>query len=123
MSANAGPTPYYELRDVLYGAYAKPVGTDTSRNYERWKDPATDALIRRYDSLLDEADQKEIVRQLQQIMLEEVPVVPVTEGVAWSQTDTTRFTNWPTEDNPYANPAPYAVPDWGVVLLELEPVK
>ena len=123
MNANAGPTPYYEMRDVLYGAYAKPVGTDTSRNYTRWKDKATDELIRKYDTLLDEGEQKDVVRQLQQIMLEEVPVVPVTEGVAWSQTDTTRFTNWPTKDNPYANPAPYAAPDWGVVLLELEPVE
>jgi peptide/nickel transport system substrate-binding protein len=123
MSANQGPTPYYELRDVLYGAYAQPIGTDTSRNYERWNDPATDKLIESYDTLLDEADQMEVVKGLEQIMLEEVPVIPVTQNVAWSQTDTTRFTNWPTEDNPYANPAPYAAPDWGVVLLELEPVE
>jgi peptide/nickel transport system substrate-binding protein len=123
MSANTGPTPYYELRDVLYGAYAKPIGQDTSRNYERWKDPATDELIRKYDTMTEQKDQIAVVKQLEQIMLEQVPVIPVTQAVSWSQTDTTRFTNWPTEQNPYANPAPYAQPDWGIVLLNLKPVE
>ena len=123
MSANQGPTPYYELRDVLYGAYAKPIGTDTSRNYERWKDKATDDLIRKYDTLLNEKDQIAVVKQIEAKLLEDVPVIPVTQSVSWSQTDTTRFTNWPTKDNPYANPAPYAQPDWAIVLLNLEPKK
>ncbi|WP_020573559.1 ABC transporter substrate-binding protein [Actinopolymorpha alba] len=118
-----GPTPYYELRDVLYGAYAEPIGKDTSRNYERWKDPKTDELIEKYDTLLEQNDQKAVIKDLQRIMLEEVPVIPVTQNVAWSQTDTSRFTNWPTAEDPYANPAPYVQPDWAVVLLNLKPKK
>ncbi|MET9022970.1 ABC transporter substrate-binding protein [Actinopolymorpha sp. NPDC004070] len=123
MSASSGPTPYYELRDVLYGAYAKPVGQDTSRNYERWKNPATDALIRQYDTLTDQQAQIGVIKKLEQVMLDQVPVIPVTQSVSWSQMDSTRFTNWPSKQNPYANPAPYAAPDWGVVLLNLEPVQ
>lgn len=119
--ASTGPTPFYELRDIMYGQYFQPIGKDTFRNFGRWKDPATDKLIQDYDQTTDKNEQIAIVKQLSQIMLEEVPVIPVTQNVSWSQTDTTRFGNWPTAENPYANPAPYAQPDWGVVLLNLEP--
>jgi peptide/nickel transport system substrate-binding protein len=120
-AGTTGPTPYYELRDILYGQYYKPIGTDTFRNYERWKDPKTDQLIQQYDSVLDKNEQIAIVKQLSQVMLDEVPVIPVTQNVSWSQLDTKRFTGWPSAENPYANPAPYAQPDWGVVLLHLQP--
>lgn len=119
--ATTGPTPFYELRDIMYGEYFQPIGKDTFRNFERWKDPKTDQLIQQYDQTTDKNEQVAIVKQLSQIMLDEVPVIPVTQNVSWSQTDTTRFGNWPTAENPYANPAPYAQPDWGVVLLNLEP--
>ena len=41
-------------------------------------------------------------------MLEEVPVMPVMESVSWFQYSTKDFTGWPTADDPYALPAPYA---------------
>jgi peptide/nickel transport system substrate-binding protein len=118
----SGPAPYFELRNWLFSKLTEPIGTDTETNFERWQDDKTDELIREYDTTLDKAKQKEIVNGLQQIMLEEVPFIPVTQNVSWSQTDTSRFTGWPTEDDPYANPAPYAV-NWEVVLLRLKPVK
>jgi peptide/nickel transport system substrate-binding protein len=49
-------------------------------------------------------------------MLEQVPVIPVTEGVSWYQYDTTRLTGWPTKQDPYVDPAPYDYPDNGILL-------
>lgn len=118
----SGPAPYFELRNWLFSKLTEPVGTDTETNFERWQDDKTDQLIREYDTTLDKAKQKDIVNGLQQIMLEEVPFIPVTQNVSWSQTDTSRFTGWPTEKDPYANPAPYAI-NWEVVLLRLKPVE
>ena len=54
-------------------------------------------------------------------MLEEVPVMPVLESVSWFQYNTKDFTGWPTADDPYALPAPYATPDNEQVLLRLQP--
>ena len=53
------------------------------------------------------------MNQLQQVMLKDVPVIPVTEEVDWFQYDTSKFTGWVTQSNPYAQPAAYAYPDWG----------
>ena len=69
------------------------------------------------------ATQHSIVNKLQQVMLKEVPVIPVTESVDWFQYDTGSFTGWPTPGNPYAQPAAYNYPDWGQLLLRLAPKK
>ena len=59
--------------------------------------------------------------QLQQIVLSDVPFIPITGAVAWFQYNTSSFTGWPTPSNPYAIPAAYAYPDMGQVLLHLAP--
>lgn len=119
-SASGGPLPYYEFRQNLLSANTAPLGQNASSNYSRYSDPKTDALIEEYAGA-DEPRQKEIINQLQQVMLSQVPTIPVLENVAWFQYSTKNFTGWPTADDPYALPAPYSIPDVEQVLLRLEP--
>ncbi len=119
-SGTGGPTPYYELRQLLYSGNTAPLGKNASSNYTRYSNPATDALIDDFGGA-DEAKQKEIVNKLQEVMLNEVPLIPTTESVSWFQYSTKDFTGWPTADDPYALPAPYALPDLEQVLLHLTP--
>jgi len=63
------------------------------------------------------------VSKLQKVMLQEVPVIPVTESVDWFQYDTGTFKGWVTQSNPYAQPAAYNYPDWGQQMMNLEPAK
>jgi len=116
-----GPAPYYELRQWLYSANTAPIGQQASTNFERYSDPQTDALLDQYGSTADPAQQKQIIAKLEQIMLNQVPVIPVTESVDWYQYDTSHFTGWPTPQNQFALPAAFQVPDMGQVLLHLSP--
>jgi len=118
---SGGPAPYYELRQVLYSKNSAPIGKPAATNWERYENPATDRLIEQYASTADPATQHGIVRKLEQVMVNEVPVIPVTEGVDWYQYNTRDLKGWVTPDNPYAQPAAYVNPDWGVVLLNLKP--
>ena len=118
---SGGPAPYYELRQILYSKNSAPIGKAAASNWERYENPATDRLIEQYAATADPATQHEIVRKLEQVMVEEVPVIPVTEGVDWYQYNTKDLAGWVTPDNPYAQPAAYVNPDWGVVLLNLKP--
>jgi peptide/nickel transport system substrate-binding protein len=118
-----GPTPYFELRQWLYSANSAPIGQSAGSNFERYSDPATDALINQYPSTNDPAQQHSIVNQLQKVMLATVPVIPITESVDWFQYSTSTFSGWPTPANPYAQPAAYNYPDWGQVMMTLAPVK
>jgi peptide/nickel transport system substrate-binding protein len=118
-----GPTPYYELRQWLFSGNSAPIGQPAGSNFERYSNPATDALLNSYGNTTSPAAQHAIVDKLQLVMLKDVPVIPVTESVDWYQYDTGSFTGWVTKSNPYAQPAAYSYPDWGQMLLHLAPKK
>ncbi len=115
---SAGPSPYYELRQLLYSKNSAPIGTDAPSNYMRYKNPALDALFDKYASA-DDAGQIAIVKQIEAAMIADVPFIPTTESVDWYQYNTTDFDGWPTKDNPYAQPAPWNVPDNEQILLNV----
>ncbi len=118
-----GPTPYYEMRQWLYSKNSAPIGQQASSNFERYSNPATDALIDEYATTTSAAMQHSIVDQLEEVLLKDVPVIPVTEEVDWDQYDTGAFTGWATPQDPYAQPAAYQTPDLGIMLLHLAPKK
>ena len=122
-SETGGPTPYYELRQWLYSGNSAPIGQPAGSNWERYSNPSTDALINSYATTTDPATQHSIVTKLQKVMLQEVPVIPITESVNWFQYDTGSFSGWVTQSNPYAQPAAYNYPDWGQQMMNLQPAK
>jgi peptide/nickel transport system substrate-binding protein len=116
-----GPTPYYELRSFLYSKGSAPIGKTAGSDWERYSNPAADKLIEDYAATSDPAKQKTIVKQLEAVMVNDIPVIPVTEGVDWYQYNTKDISGWVTQGNPFARPAAYVNPDWGVMLLHLKP--
>ena len=119
-SQTGGPVPYFELRQNLYSGNTAPIGQNASTNYSRYSNAKTDALFKAYPAA-DEQKQHDIINQLQQVMLSDIPTIPVLESVSWFQYNTKDISGWPTAQNPYALPAPYAVPDNEQVLLQLKP--
>lgn len=114
-----GPTPYYELRQWLFSANTAPIGQSATTNWERYVNPATDALINAYGATSNVAKQHEIIDSLENVMLSQVPIVPVDELVDWYEYDTQHIGGWPTQNNAFAQPDPFATPDIEVVLLHL----
>ena len=117
-----GPAPYYELRQWLYSTASAPIGQPAATNYERFDDPSVDALFNSYAATSDQTTQKSIIGQLEEVMLNQVPIIPVTEAAAWYQYDTKDFTGWVTQQNDYAVPSVWQLPDWGQVLMHLSPM-
>jgi peptide/nickel transport system substrate-binding protein len=114
-----GPSPYYELRNWLDSAGTAPIGKVAATNYERYSNPATDALFAQYAASTSAAQQHAIIDQVEQVMLNDLPIIPVVQAVDWFQYDTASLTGWPTPSNPYAQPSAYAYPDMEQVLLHL----
>jgi peptide/nickel transport system substrate-binding protein len=67
--------------------------------------------------------QHTIVDQLEEVILKDVPLIPVTEEVDWYQYSTGSFTGWATQQDAYAQPAAYQTPDLGIMLLHIAPKK
>ncbi len=114
-----GPSPYYELRNWLDSAGTAPIGQQAATNYERYSNPATDQLFTQYASSTSSAQQHQIINQVEQVMLSQLPIIPVVQAVDWYQYDDSGLTGWPTPSDPYAQPAAYAYPDVEQVLLHL----
>jgi peptide/nickel transport system substrate-binding protein len=115
-----GPTPYYEFRQWLYSPNSAAIGQSASTNWERYINKDTDALIDSYATSTSAAEQHTIMSKLQKILLDDVPLIPITEQVDWDQYSTKQFVGWPTAKDPYAQPlAGYTFPDWAVIVLHL----
>ena len=116
-----GPSAYYELNNWLNSANTAPIGKQAATNYERYSNKSTDALLDQYETTTSASEQQSILNKLQEVMLNDVPVIPVIEAVDWYQYDTGSFSGWPTSGNPYAQPSAYSYPDNEQVLLHLAP--
>ncbi|WP_371402916.1 ABC transporter substrate-binding protein [Kribbella sp. NBC_00662] len=117
-SLSGGPTPYYELRQLLYSKNTAPIGKQANSNYSRYSNPEVDKLFDQYASA-DPDTQVKLIKQISSFMIKDVPLIPTTESVDWYQYNTKDIEGWPTQDNPYAQPAPYNIPDAGQVLTNL----
>ena len=113
-----GPSPFYEMRQILSSSNTAPIGKQANSNYERYKNPAVDALFQQYPTA-DDAGQVAIIKQIEAAMIKDVPIIPTTESVDWFQYNTSDLQGWPTPDNPYAQPAAFNVPDGEQLLLHL----
>ena len=78
-------------------------------------------MINEYGATTSTATQHSIINQLQSVMVQQAPIIPVLEEVDWYQYNPTEFNNFPTASNPYAQPGLYNEPDWGYVLDKLTP--
>jgi peptide/nickel transport system substrate-binding protein len=117
---NPGPTPYYIYDGLLRSTNSAPIGQSAPSNYERWMDPATDKLLDQYASSTDPQVQKQALDGLQQIMVNQLPSIPLTAEPYWYEYSTAKFVGWPDAQHPYSSPDYH---DLEYVLVNLQPVQ
>ncbi|HEV2635269.1 MAG TPA: ABC transporter substrate-binding protein [Actinocrinis sp.] len=113
-----GPTPYTELRQELLSENTAPIGQAASTNFERYKNPAVDALLSDFATASPDQQVADI-RKISGYVLQDVPLIPVVESVDWFQYDNQDIQGWPSQSDPYAQPGPAVAPDIEQVLLHL----
>ncbi len=126
---NSGPTPYFPYQALLSSANSAPAGKAVvGTNFERWDastssgySAKTDQLIAQYESSNDTNAQKQAIASIEDIMVSQLPVIPLTVNVYWDEYTTKNWTGWPDANNPYDSGAPYNMPDAANVILHLTP--
>ena len=108
--SSGGATPYEFYRGQMSKLTVLPIGTDANENWNRFVDPQADKLIEQFGQTSDPAVQKDIMNQLQVIFVNDAPALPLFPGPDWYEYVTTRFTGFPTKDNPYAPGPPWNTP-------------
>lgn len=90
---------------------------------QRWTHPRVMELLNQYPRTKDEAEQKKIMDEIQMIVAENMPVIPVYNSPAFYQYNTKRFTGWASAENPFVSPVVNnANPGRLIQLLALRPV-
>ncbi len=117
----AAPTPY----QLYYWAYNATPGIWTG-NMGRYQNAKLQQLITQLGKIPpDQTDKmKSVLRDIQQILLDEMPALPLWLNGYWFLASQKYWTGWPNENNPYAVPT-----NWNgqwqhgglLVLLNLKP--
>jgi peptide/nickel transport system substrate-binding protein len=126
---NSGPNPYYAYQALLAsGNSAAPGKPVAGTNFERWDSATsngysaqTDALLARFEATSDAATQHQAMSGIEQIMVSQLPAIPLTVNVTWDEYTTTNWVGWPDANSPYDYGSPYSMPDAENVILHLKP--
>ncbi len=117
-------TPWNRFEQVMGSSSYKPVGEETFSNQGRYKNAEANKLILKIPSLTNEKELAEAYRQLNKIFMETIPVLPVMyRPTQYYQFSTKHWTNFPTEENPYAPPQILVVAAGVKALWGIKPAK
>jgi len=100
--SDGGPTVFNFYRGVMSTETKKPIGESSTQNWHRFGSEEADTLLTAFAATSDEAEQREIANQLQQVYADNAPAVPLFPGPQWGQFNDSRFEGFPSEENPYA---------------------
>jgi peptide/nickel transport system substrate-binding protein len=100
-------SPYNDFNNALNSAYAAPVNTPSVNNFERFQSPEVDAALATLARSTSEAEQKAATYALEKVMYDQVPIVLMYYGGSWGLFNTSHFTGWPSDNDPYTLPTPY----------------
>ena len=96
-------------------------------NWGAYDNPELFELIDQFNMTQVEAEKQELASEIQEILLKDMPTVPLWHNGMWGQAMTNNWTNWPTENNPYGVPVSGGVSGYqmGMVqtLIGIEPVE
>ena len=100
--SSGGATPFNYYRGQMSQRSSKPIGESAGEDWQRYVSKNGDDLLTQFAAISDAAKAKDIATKLQQTFASEAPAIPLFPGPSWYEYNNTRFTGWPTKDNPYA---------------------
>lgn len=123
--SNVSATPYSYWNWIANHDIDREVITEG--NWGRYRDQELFDLIAEFNRVQPDTDEAlQIAADIQRILLEAMPSIPLWQNGLWAQSTSQYWTNWPTEDNPIGYPC-----TWGgmwefggmEMLINLEPVQ
>jgi peptide/nickel transport system substrate-binding protein len=114
--------PYDTLR--LYQSQSIAVPGAHAANFSRWKNAEYDKIVDQVYITDPEnvAKLKELFHAAMEIWLPELPDIQLVQNYHRIPLNTTNWTNWPTDDNPYVNDASWHL-TYNIVLWNAKPAQ
>jgi peptide/nickel transport system substrate-binding protein len=118
--SSGGATPFNFYRGIMSSQIMQPVGTIASENWQRYVAEGVDALLDEFAATSDPAESTRLANEMQMLYATSAPAIPLFPGPQWGEYNTTRFTGFPSEEDPYAVLSTYQHPDRLLVMTRLE---
>jgi peptide/nickel transport system substrate-binding protein len=115
-----GPTPYFSYDNWLDDTITAPVGKNATGDYERFYSAAADTYLKQFAGTDNTTTQLNDIVGLEQIVATQLPIIPMIFGVAWFEYNSSQFTGWPSQANPY-DPGQPEGPYDEYTILQLKP--
>lgn len=115
----AGQNPWFLYRSMLSSEHSPDEEGRVFANFQRWYDDETDELLEQYATTEDETEQAQAVAGLQQIVVDQLPAVPIITAPNWFNYNNRYWTGFPSEEDPYALGSPIGAADRLIVLRRL----
>lgn len=114
-----GPTPFRGYNNSLSTAFAGRITGAPSR----YSNPELDKLFADYRKAKSDDERRAIFNQVQLVVADNLPVVPLFNGPTWYQYSTKRFTGWVSKEDPAMNPEDHENNRMRLIhLLRLRPI-
>ncbi len=121
--SSQGATPLNFYRGVMSNQVMRPVGERSTENWQRYVSETVNGLLDQFAATSDPDEQRQIASEMQMAYATEAPAIPLFPGPAWGEYNSSRFTGFPNEDDPYAVLSTYEFSDRLLVMMRIEPVQ
>ncbi|WP_370881088.1 ABC transporter substrate-binding protein [Rhizobium mesoamericanum] len=115
-----GSTPFRGYYQSMSSAFAGRITSAATR----YSNPKLDEVFNAYRKATSNDERRKLFDEIQVIVANDMPMVPVFNGPTWYQYSTKRFTGWVTDKEPVMNPENHDNNRMRLVhLLRLKPVQ
>lgn len=115
-----GSTPFRGYYQSMSTAFAGRITSAATR----YSNPKLDEAFNAYRKATTDEDRRKLFDEVQVIVADDFPMVPVFNGPTWYQFSTKRFTGWVTDKEPVMNPENHDNNRMRLMhLLRLKPVQ
>ena len=115
----SNPYPFGQFQYWMDKTLTAKVGASAASNYGRYSNNQAQAAITAFENTNNATEQQKQLNILENIESTEMPTIPLMYGADWNEYSTARIAGWPTQSNPYMNPAP-TDPQVGYILTHLK---
>ncbi|THF87897.1 ABC transporter substrate-binding protein [Deinococcus sp. KSM4-11] len=96
-----GPTPYLLYYKSFDPDFSAPVGKTAPSNLAHYTNPVITKALETYRSSSDMAVQKKAIGDIAKIVMQDMPFLPLTDRSEFADFNTSKFTGFPSAENPY----------------------
>ena len=116
-----GSTPYYTFNAAFNPDFSAPVGKTAPSNLSRYTNPTITKALKAFSTTSDQAAQQKAMATIVSAALKDMPWVPLTDRVNFALFNTSKFTGFPSAENPYNDASPDDTAGARLMYLNVKP--